>query len=120
MATNMAVTGSVDRSPVTVSRSRRPVTDVSPSTSSTTALSTNRIFSLVLALVSMIFDARNSSRRCTIVTERANLVRNVASSMAESPPPITAMSWSRKKNPSHVAHELTPWPSSRCSPGTFR
>ena len=38
------------------------------------------------------------------VTVLANLVRNVASSTAVSPPPTTAMSWSRKKNPSQVAH----------------
>ena len=55
---------------------------------------------------SMIALARNSSRRCTIVTERANRVRNVASSIAESPPPTTAMSWSRKKKPSQVAQAL--------------
>ena len=56
----------------------------------------------------MILEARRVSRRCTIVTLRANLVRNVASSIAESPPPITAMSCSRKKNPSQVAHQDTP------------
>jgi hypothetical protein len=55
-----------------------------------------------------------------IVTDLANLVRNVASSIAESPPPTTAMSWSRKKKPSHVAHADTPRPSNVCSPGTFR
>jgi hypothetical protein len=43
-------------------------------------------------------------------------VRNVASSMAESPPPTTAMTRSRKKNPSHVAHHETPRPESRSSP----
>jgi len=59
-------------------------------------------------------------RWCTTVTERANRVRNVASSIAESPPPITAMSLSRKKNPSQVAQALTPRPSSLCSPGTGR
>ena len=56
----------------------------------------------------MILDARSVSRRWTIVTERANRVRKVASSSAESPPPTTTMSWSRKKKPSHVAHQLTP------------
>ena len=40
----------------------------------------------------------------------ANFVRNVASSMAESPPPTTAISCPRKKNPSHVAHVETPCP----------
>jgi hypothetical protein len=43
-----------------------------------------------------------------MVTDFANLVRKVASSTAESPPPTTAMSLSRKKNPSQVAHQETP------------
>ena len=60
----------------------------------------------------MIFDARSSSRRWMSVTLSANLVRKIASSTAESPPPTTAMSWSRKKKPSQVAHVDTPWPSS--------
>ena len=34
----------------------------------------------------------------------------VASSMAESPPPTTAMCLSLKKKPSQVAHQETPWP----------
>ena len=46
------------------------------------------------------------------MTLSANRVRNVASSSAESPPPTTAISWPRKKKPSHVAHVETPWPSS--------
>ena len=45
-------------------------------------------------------------------------MRNVASSIAESPPPTTTSSRSRKKNPSHVAHALTPRPRSCSSPGT--
>ena len=63
----------------------------------------------------MIFEARSSSRRWTRVTVRANLVRKMASSMAESPPPTTAMSWSRKKKPSQVAQVDRPWPSSAAS-----
>ena len=55
---------------------------------------------------SMILEARNSSRRCTTVTAVAKRVRKVASSIAESPPPTTAMSWSRKKKPSQVAQAL--------------
>ena len=47
----------------------------------------------------------------------AKRVRKVASSMAESPPPTTAISWSRKKKPSQVAHHETPWPDSRSSCG---
>ena len=61
------------------------------------------IFGLLNARSCMIFEARSSSRRTSRVTLEANLVRNVASSMAESPPPTTAISWPRKKNPSHVA-----------------
>ena len=120
MATNIAVTGSSEVSPVTVSFSSRAATDPSPTTRSTVLLVAKRILSLFLARSSMIAEARNSSRRWTMVTDLANLVRNVASSMAESPPPMTAMSWSRKKKPSQVAQELTPWPSSSCSPGAPR
>ena len=65
----------------------------------------------------MTLDARNASRRCTIVTFDANFVRKVASSMAVSPPPTTTSSRSRKKKPSHVAQALTPRPRSRSSPG---
>ena len=49
------------------------------------------------------------------MTFEANLVRNVASSTAESPPPTTAISWPRKKKPSQVAQVDRPWPSRRCS-----
>jgi hypothetical protein len=48
---------------------------------------------------------------------RAKRVRKVASSSALSPPPTTAMSWSRKKKPSQVAHQETPRPDSSFSPG---
>ena len=56
----------------------------------------------------MTFEARSSLRRWMRVTLSANRVRNSASSRAESPPPTTAMSWSRKKNPSQVAQVETP------------
>ena len=78
----------------------------------------NLIFGLANARSCMIFEARSASRRWITVTVLANRVRNIASSMAESPPPTTAMSCSRKKNPSQVAHQDTPWPQSRFSPGT--
>jgi hypothetical protein len=65
----------------------------------------------------MILLARSVSRRCTRFTLRANRVRKVASSSALSPPPTTAISWSRKKKPSQVAHQLTPCPESSFSPG---
>ena len=70
------------------------------------------ILGLVNARSCMILLARNWSRRWISVTLSANLVRNVASSTAESPPPTTAMLWPRKKKPSHVAHVDSPWPSS--------
>ena len=39
--------------------------------------------------------------------------------MAESPPPMTAISLPEKKKPSQVAQELTPWPMRACSLGRF-
>ena len=51
----------------------------------------------------MIFDARNSSRRCTIVTLEENLARKMASSIAESPPPTMIVSRSLKNAASQVA-----------------
>ena len=51
----------------------------------------------------MIFDARNSSRRCTTVTFEANFERKIASSIAESPPPTITVGVSRKKAASQVA-----------------
>ena len=87
----------------------------SPTTSTTSVSQRNRIFSLANARSCMILEARSASRRCTMVTERANRVRKVASSIAVSPPPTTAMSWSLKKKPSQVAHQETPRPDSRFS-----
>ena len=77
----------------------------------------NSIFGLASARSCMIFEARNSSRRWMIVTVVANLVRKIASSTAVSPPPTTAIGFSRKKKPSQVAQVDTPCPSSRCSDG---
>ena len=91
---------------------------MSPDTDSTTWFHRKRILSLLIARSCMIFDARSSSRRWTIVTDRANFVRKIASSSAESPPPTTAMSWSRKKKPSQVAQVDTPWPISSASRST--
>ena len=50
------------------------------------------MFACARARSSMIFDARNSSRRCTTVTFVANFDRKIASSIAESPPP-TMIVW---------------------------
>ena len=120
MARNSALVLWSHSLPLTVLRSRRPVTALAAgsATSVTVVLVIQLIFSLARARSSMIFEARNSSRRCTMVTSVANLVRNNASSMALSPPPITVTGCPRKKNPSHVAHELTPCPTKACSDGS--
>jgi hypothetical protein len=56
----------------------------------------------------MTADARRLSRRCTRYTLSAKRVRKVASSSAESPPPITATFFCLKNAPSQVAHHETP------------
>ena len=65
----------------------------------------------------MILEARSSSRRWIRVTLEPKRVRKVASSIAESPPPTTAMFCSRKKKPSQVAHHETPRPDRASSLG---
>ena len=118
MATKTPVTGSTCSVPSLVLLIRRPVTLSGPRTSATSLSHRNVILGLANARSCMIFEARSVSRRWTTVTDLPNLVRNMASSMAESPPPMTAMSWPRKKNPSQVAHQETPCPPSSFSPGT--
>ena len=66
---------------------------------------------------SMIFEARNSSRRLTIVSSLANLEMKIESSIAESPPPITITFWPLKKAPSQTPQVETPRPPSSISPG---
>ncbi len=61
------------------------------------------MFSCACARSSMIFEARNSSRRCTTVTFFANFERKIASSIAESPPPTMIVVASLKKAASQVA-----------------
>ena len=95
-----------------------PLTRSSPWMAVTLEFQANEIFGFENARSAMILLARRALRRWTMVTDRANLVRNVASSIAESPPPTTAMSWSRKKKPSQVAHHETPRPESRFSSGS--
>ena len=58
----------------------------------------------------MIMLARSLSRRTTMWTFEAYLVRYVASSTAESPPPttISGLLRNRGKAPSHTAQALTP------------
>jgi hypothetical protein len=101
-----------DVSPFTCCAGARRSTLPSPSTSSTTAFSTNSILSFCCARLTMICDARNSSRRWTTVTFEANFVRKSASSKAESPPPTTSTSLSRKNAASQVAQADTPRPFS--------
>mmetsp|Transcript_147843 Transcript_147843/g.473230 ORF Transcript_147843/g.473230 Transcript_147843/m.473230 type:complete len:246 (-) Transcript_147843:1294-2031(-) len=62
--------------------------------------------------------ARKASRRCMIVTFRLVRAKCSASSMAWSPPPTTATSLPRNKNPSQVAQALMPLPRKVCSPST--
>ena len=112
IATNTPVTGSVDVEPSTVDVTSIPSTVCSPRMSVTVWFHSNSILGLSKARSCMILLARNWSRRWMSVTLSANLVRNVASSTAESPPPTTAMLWPRKKKPSHVAHVESPCPSS--------
>ena len=52
-----------------------------------------------------------------MATSSPKRVRKMASSIAESPPPITMIFLPRKKKPSQVAQELTPWPMSFRSDG---
>ena len=66
----------------------------------------------------MIFEARNSSRRLTIVSSLAYLETKIASSIAESPPPITITFFPLKKAPSQTPQVETPQPLSSISPGT--
>ena len=111
MATNTPVTSSTLVSPVCTLRTRTPVTlPSSPRISSTTLFHSTLIFGLLSARSAMILLARNESRRWTIVTDSAKRVRKLASSIAESPPPTTTMCWLRKKKPSQVAQDETPWP----------
>ena len=63
----------------------------------------NSMFSISRARSAMIELARNSSRRCTTFTVLPNLLRKMASSIAESPPPTTMILRSRKKAASQVA-----------------
>ena len=61
------------------------------------------MFSVERARSSMIFEARNSSRRLTITTFEENFARKIASSIAESPPPTMIVARSLKNAASQVA-----------------
>ncbi len=117
MAMKRPVTGRSESSPVLRLRSFRPESFGSPWISATSLSHTKVIFGSAKARSCMALEARRVSRRWTTVTDLANRERKVASSMAVSPPPITAMSWSLKKNPSQVAHQDTPRPERASSFG---
>ena len=114
---NRPVTGSSLSVPSRVLRSVIDSSRSSPLMAATSESQTNSSFGSANARSCMIFEARSSSRRWIIVTLLPKRVRNVASSIAESPPPTTAMCWSRKKKPSQVAHHETPRPDSSSSRG---
>ena len=61
------------------------------------------MFAIWRARSSMMFEARNSSRRWMTTTFEANFARNIASSIAESPPPTITVGTSRKNAASQVA-----------------
>ncbi len=117
IAMNRPVTGRSESSPVLTLRSFRPESFWSPWTSATSLSHTNVILGSAKARSCIALEARRVSRRWTIVTDFAKRERNVASSIAVSPPPITAMSWSLKKKPSQVAHQETPRPDRASSFG---
>ena len=89
IAMNAPAIGSSLVSPVSVlTSSARSSWPFSPARKALTVYGVrNSMFSVVCARSSMIFEARNSSRRFTIVTLDENFARKIASSIAESPPP---------------------------------
>ena len=103
---NAPAIGELALSPVSMlrrraTRSNGPVRR--PWNSSTTYGVSNSMFSIARARSSMIFEARNSSRRWTIVTFEANFARKIASSIAESPPPTMIVVLLAKNAASQVA-----------------
>src|SRR5437868_6975946 len=119
MAAKRAPMGSSRTLPLLVSLVRTPRTPsfLSPSTSITSWFHSQAIFGFALARCCITLLARRSSRRWITVTLLVILVRNSASSMAVSPPPTTPTSLPRKKKPSQVAQAETPWPESCFSEG---
>ena len=122
IATKAPPTSSSSVSPVSALRSRTwPSLPSSPATNSS---GTNGVLKLMLswsrARSCMIFEARNSSRRWTMVSSLANFEMKIESSIAESPPPITTTSSPLKKAPSQTPQVETPLPPSSISPGTPR
>ena len=109
MAMNSPETGSSRCSPVTVSVRVTPVSVLSPWMAVTAEFQAKLILGSFCARCGHdLAGPQLAHGGASMVTDLANRVRKVASSTAESPPPTTAMSLSRKKNPSQVAHQETP------------
>ena len=97
IATKTPSAGTSRVSSVSVLRRRSASTLTSPTTSSTTTRARSRSSGSARARLTMICEARNSSRRWTRCTFVANCVRKSASSKAESPPPTTTTSFSGRR-----------------------
>ena len=86
-----------------------------------TVLNFTSTFGLARSRLAIVLLARSTSRRTNTVTLLPYLVKNIASSAAESPPPITTSGFLRNIGiaPSHTAHADTPfcqYVSSPCRP----
>src|SRR5437773_6106122 len=79
---------------------------------------TKWIFGIPVALYCIILLARSASLLWTTVTLFVMFARNVASSIAVSPPPTVTTSFPLKKNPSQVAQLETPRPLNFVSDGS--
>ena len=86
----------------------------------TTVFQLNLIFGSLNASSFKAEQALSSSFLCMTWTDEARFVRKVASSIAVSPPPITATFLPLKKKPSQTAQFETPLPMSLISDGMFR
>ncbi|OJJ49294.1 hypothetical protein ASPZODRAFT_1447130 [Penicilliopsis zonata CBS 506.65] len=95
---------------------------LSPRTSTATVLKRTVTLGWASTRVAMALLARSWSRRTRTVTWLPYLARNMASSAAESPPPITYSGLLRKMGtaPSQTAQALIPLCQKASSPGRFR
>ncbi len=75
IATNSPPHSKSSSTPVVSDLRRTPVTKSPPSTSTTAVFQRTRILGFSSARFAITCDARNESRRCTITTSLANLVR---------------------------------------------
>jgi hypothetical protein len=119
MATNAPPTSSSSASPVSALRSA--IARSLPSSPARNSCGTNGVLNSMFgrspARSRMILEARYSSRRWIEVSLSAYLEMKIESSIAESPPPITATFSPLKKAPSQTPHVETPLPDSSSSPG---